>query len=155
MQCPEIREKVKQTCLQKYGVTSPLQTTEVMDKASKNAYKLKEYIFPSGRIEKVQGTEPLALNELIQIENINEDDIFIGAKNVPTIWYTDKNGIKRRHYVDIFIKSQNRCIESKSTWTAQQHNDNIFMKQNAAKDLGYNYEIWVYDKKDIKVEKHL
>jgi hypothetical protein len=61
---------------------------------------------------------------------------------------------KHRHYVDIFIKSQNRCIEIKSVWTAQKKKDNIFLKQNAGKELGYKYEIWVYNGKGIRVEKY-
>jgi len=28
----------------------------------------------------------------------------------------------------------------------------VFLKQNAAKELGYLYEIWVYDNKGNKVE---
>jgi len=125
-----------------------------MEKSSKNAYKLKEYIFPSGRIEKVQGTETLALDCLIYEESIHEDDILVGIKNVPTIWYNDENSKKHRHYVDIFIPCQNRCIESKSIWTAKKKQDNIFLKQKAAKELGYKYEIWIYDSKGICVEKY-
>ena len=109
---------------------------------------------PSGKIELVQGYEPFALKELIDL-NIEESDIITGSKNVPIIWYNDKNGKKRRHYVDIFIPSQNRCIEIKSTWTAKKKQDSIYLKQNAAKDLGYKYEIWVYDGKGKKLECHL
>ena len=29
--------------------------------------------------------------------------------------------------------------------------NNIFKKQTAAKELGYNYEIWVYDNKGIRI----
>ena len=94
------------------------------------------------------------LEVFIQNELVNEDDIHVGAKNVPTIWYNDESGKKHRHYVDIFIKSQNRCIEVKSTWTAQKKKDNIFLKQTAAKQLGYKYEIWVYDNKGVMVQKH-
>jgi hypothetical protein len=130
------------------------QNIEIMEKASKNAYRLKEFFFPSGRIEKVQGTEPYAINELLEKEFIDEDEILVGAKNVPTIWYNDENGKKHRHYVDIFIPYQNRCIESKSTWTAEKKKDNIFLKQNAAKELGYQYEIWIYDQKGNKVQEH-
>lgn len=150
----EIKDKTKQTCLKKYGVEAPGQNKEIMEKSSKNAYKLKEFVFPSGRIEKVQGTEPFALAELIQNENICENDIFVGAKNVPTIWYNDDNGKRHRHYVDIFIPSQNRCIEVKSTWTAQKKKDNIFLKQNAGKKLGHKYEIWVYNCKGVIVKKY-
>jgi hypothetical protein len=152
--CKEIKDKTKQTCLEKYGVEVPSQSTEIMDKMSKNAYKLKKYIFPSGKIEKIQGYEHYALNELIMNEKIHENDIITGCKNVPTIWYSDENGKKHRHYVDIFIKGQNRCIEIKSTWTAKKKIDNIFLKQKAGKELGYNYEIWIYDSKGIKVEKY-
>jgi hypothetical protein len=44
------------------------------------------------------------------------------------------------------------CIEVKSTWTFEKQKDIIFLKQNAAKQLGYLYEIWVYDNKGNKVE---
>jgi hypothetical protein len=33
--------------------------------------------------------------------------------------------------------------------------DCVFLKQNAAKELGYNYEIWIYNNKGEIVEKHL
>ena len=49
---------------------------------------------------------------------------------------------------------QNRCIEVKSTWTAKKSKDYIFLKQDAAKHLGYNYEIWIYNAKGEKVEVH-
>ena len=57
--------------------------------------KLKEYNLSSGKIIKCQGYEPLALDELLQKELINEDDIVTGAKNVPKIWYTDEQNIKQ------------------------------------------------------------
>jgi hypothetical protein len=91
------------------------------------------------------------LDELIVNEKIDESDIITGCKNVPTIWYNDKTGKKHRHYVDIFIPSQNRCIEVKSTWTAEKKKDIIFLKQKAAKELGYKYSIWVYNNKKEKI----
>jgi hypothetical protein len=151
MKSEVIKQKVKQTNLDKYGVEYVSQSTEIMEKMSKNAYKFKNYIFPSGRIEKVQGTEPYALNEILNVEYINENDIIVGAKNVPIIWYYDEFDKKHRHYVDIFIKSQNRCIECKSTWTKLKNEHNIYLKQNAAKELGYKYEIWIYDKKGVRI----
>jgi hypothetical protein len=125
-----------------------------MEKCSKNAYKLKEYTFPSNKIIKCQGYEPFALNDLLQKENINENDIIIGCKNVPIIWYIDDNEQTHRHYVDIFIPSKNLCIEVKSTWTAEKKKDIMFLKQTAAKTLKYNYEIWVYNQKGIRVVKY-
>jgi hypothetical protein len=122
-----------------------------MEKCSKNAYKLKEYTLPSGNIIKIQGYENYALDELLQ-DDILEEDIINGCKNVHEIWYEDENNKKHRHYVDIFIPSQNRCIEVKSTWTAKKKKDFIFLKQQAGKELGYNYEIWIYNGKGKKIE---
>jgi len=132
-----------------------MQNPKFAEEYFKQCFKLKEYIFPSGRIDKIQGYENYALDELIINEKIDESDIISGCKNVPTIWYNDENGKKHRHYVDIFIPSQNRCIEVKSTWTIQKKKDCIFLKQTYAKELGYKYEIWVYDSKGNIVEKYL
>jgi len=143
----EFKERYKSKCLEKYGVENSSQSTEIMEKIIKSAYTFKTYTFPSGSVHEVQGAEPYALKYLIENENVYETDIVTGCKNVPTIWYIDNKGKNRRHYVDIFIPSQNRCIEVKSTWTEKINRDNIFFKQNAAKKLGYKYEIWVYDGK--------
>jgi len=43
----------------------------------------------------------------------------------------------------------------KSSWTLSYKKSNIFEKQLAAKELGYKYEIWVYDFKGNKVETYL
>ena len=61
-----------------------------------------------------------------------------------------------RHYVDIFIPNLNKCIEVKSTWTIEKKKDIIFIKQQAAKELGYPYrdEIWVYDRKGNIINKY-
>jgi len=147
----EIREKCKTTCLDRYGVEHHTHNSNIMEKCSKNAYKLKDYILPSGNIIKIQGYEKYALDELLQ-SGIIEDDIVNGCKNVPEIWYEDETQKKHRHYVDIFIPSQNRCIEVKSTWTAEKKKDCIFLKQQSGKKIGYEYEIWVYNGKGKKVE---
>ena len=149
-QTDEFKEKCKQTSLKKYGVEHPRQNEQFMEKISKRAYKIKTFSFPSGKQIKCQGYEPFALDELVKLQE--EDNIITGCKNVPTIWYNDNSGKKHRHYVDIFIPNENKCIEVKSTWTFRMNKDNIFIKQNAAKELGYDYEIWVYDNKGNKVE---
>ena len=145
-----IKNKKIQTCMNNFGVEHPRQNEEFMEKASKTAYKIKTYTFPSGKQIKCQGYEPFALDELVKLQE--EDNIITGCKNVPTIWYNDNSGKKHRHYVDIFIPSQNKCIEVKSTWTLKLSKNFALYKQNAAKELGYNYEIWVYDNKGNRVE---
>jgi len=148
----EIKEKTRQTCIIKYGYEYPQQNPEFAQKVSNKSYKPKFFTLPSTNIIQVQGYEPFALNELINVKLINENNIITGVSNVPSIWYNDINNKKRRHYVDIFIPSENLCIEVKSTWTIEKKKDNIFLKQLAAKELGYNYEIWVYNSKGVKVE---
>ena len=152
LQREEIKEKSKNTCLKKYNVEYPCQCPEIYEKQNKNSYYLKDYIMPSGNTIKIQGYEHYALDELCKKENGNENDIITGCKNVPTIWYNDNDNKKHRHFVDIFIPSKNKCIEVKSTWTFTKQKDIIFLKQSAAKELGYLYEIWVYDKEGNKVE---
>jgi hypothetical protein len=148
----DIQEKSKQTSLQNYGVEHPMQNTNYAYNICNNSFKLKDYILPSGNVIKIQGYEHYALYELLQIENTDETDIITGCANVPDIWYEDENNKQHRHYVDIFIPTQNRMIEVKSTWTAEKKKDCIFLKQKAAKKTGYLYEIWVYNNKGEKVE---
>jgi hypothetical protein len=150
LQREEIKEKSKKTCLNKYGVEYPSQNIDIYEKINKSSYYIKKYILPSGKIINIQGYEYFALDELLK--NINENDIVTGCKNVPTIWYNDESDKKHRHFVDIFIPSQNKCIEVKSTWTFKKQKEIVLLKKMAAKELGYLYEIWVYDKIGNKVE---
>jgi hypothetical protein len=151
LQLSECKEKIKETCLQKYGFKHPAQNPEIMEKITKNAYKSKDYILPSGRTIKIQGYEHYALDQILQ-DGVLEDDIINGCSNVPELWYEDIENKKHRHFVDIFIPSQNRMIEVKSTWTAEKGKEYIFLKQEAGKRAGYLYEIWVYNNKGEKVE---
>jgi hypothetical protein len=149
-QSKEVMEKRKKTNIKKYGVEHPLQNKYIANKAFNNSYVSKPYILPSGKQIKYQGYESFALNEIIN--NIDENDIITGCKNVPKIRYNDENGKLHYHFVDIFIKSQNKCIEVKSTWTLNNKKSNVFLKQKYAKESGYDYEIWVYNARGEKVD---
>ena len=139
-----IQNKITNTNIQKYGYSHLMHNPEYLALITNKSFKYKNYIFPSGNIIKIQGYENYALDELIITEKINETDIITGVNNVPEIWYNSLDNKKHRHYVDIFIPSQNRCIEVKSVWTSKK--DNVFLKQTAAKELGYHYELWIYEK---------
>lgn len=153
-QSKEYKIKYKTTAIKKYGVENPTQHPDIMDKIIKSGYLRKQYIFPSGKIEQMQGYEHFALNELIINEKIDETDIIIGAKNVPEIWYFE-NGKKRRYYVDIYIPSQNKCIEVKSNYTYTRYEKNNLLKEAAAKNAGYNFEFWIYNQKGEKLKREL
>jgi hypothetical protein len=147
---PEIRDKIKQTNLERYNVEYPSQNNEIQEKTQKNAKKYKEYIMPSGEIRKVQGYESFALNELVKL--YEESDIITDRKEIPRIGYKLDN--KQKYYFpDIYIKSINKIIEVKSTWTYECKEDNIQEKASATKSKGYEYEIWVYDNKGNKTIK--
>jgi hypothetical protein len=150
-QSNDIKEKIKNTNIKKYGVEYCAQNVEIANKMLSTGVKFKDYIFPSGRIEKIQGYENIALDELINNELINETDIIVGCKNVPTIWYTTNDDVKHRHYVDIFIPIQNRCIEVKGEWFYIRDKHILELKKQEAEKLGYKYELWVYDKKKVKI----
>lgn len=147
----EFKEKTCKTNILKYGVPHHSQNSVISELILKNSYMTKQYTFPSGKIINYQGYENFAFDELINLENISEDDILTNRQDVPEIWYTDKTGKMRRHFVDIYIKSQNRCIEVKSTWTNQEKN-NVFEKKHSAINLGYNYEIWIFERNGNKLE---
>jgi hypothetical protein len=146
-----IKEKIKQTNKLKYGCENVMHNSDIMETASKNAYNKKKYIFSSGRIETIQGYENFAIDELIK-NYIVEEDIIIGSKNVPIIWYLDESNKKHRHYVDIYIKSLNKCIEVKSSWTFNKKKNIVLKKQEEGKKLGFEYEIWIYDSKGNKID---
>ena len=151
LQLNDIKIQSKKTCMQKYGCEHPLQNSTIMDKFIKSSYSKKEYIFPSGKIDHVQGYENFALNELIINEKIDESDIIIGSQNVPEIWYHTDDGVKHRYYVDIYIPSQNKCIEVKSLYTYKINEKINLLKEEATKKLGYNYEFWIYNNKGQKI----
>jgi hypothetical protein len=151
LQRDDVKEKIKATNIEKYGVKYVTQNPIIAEKMTKMSYYKKEYLLPSGKVIKIQGYEHYAIDELLN-NNIDENNIITGCSNVPEIWYFDKNNKKRRHFVDIFIPSLNKCIEVKSTWTMKTQKDIVFLKQEAGKKLGYDYEIWVYGKDGKKVD---
>ena len=145
------KEKIKQTNLEKYGVENVMHDPEISGRAFSNMAKKKSYTFPSGKVVYVQGYEPFALD--ILIVDTDEEDIETNREDVPEIWYFDSEGIRHRHYVDIYIKSQNKCIEIKSEWTVKMAHCNVHEKQSAAKEKGYLYEIWVISEQGECIQK--
>jgi hypothetical protein len=152
MQSTTVRDRCIQTCLEKYGVENPMQDKDISERSQNNMMRTKEFEYPSGKKIQIQGYESFAIIDLLRDHNIQEEDIVTERGRVPEIWYFDNKGKKHRHFVDIFITSQQKCIEVKSTWTFMMNPEKIFAKQNAAKENGLKYEIWIYDNKQNKIE---
>jgi hypothetical protein len=87
------------------------------------------------------------LDKLIK-DGIDENDLVNDSNLVPFIPWFDSNGKVHKHTVDMFIKTQNKCIEVKSEWTIKRQGEsNVRAKQAGAKLLGYLYEVWIFDDK--------
>jgi hypothetical protein len=142
-QTQEIRDKMKATCLERYGVEHPMQNSEIFERQMHSSFSWKPFVYPSGFEVKCQGYEPFALQELVDIFELTENDIVTSRSEVPEIWYVDNEQKTRRYYVDIYIPMFHLCIEVKSEWTICQ--PNVLEKHIALKQSGYVSEIWVYD----------
>lgn len=150
--CYNNRTKSRETCLERYGVEHHNQNPEIFYKAQKTAYTSKEYGLPSGKKIFLQGFEPFAMDILLEL--YDENDLRTGKKDVPKIWYKYE-GKKHIYYPDILIKSENRLIEVKSTYTMSVDEFEIIKKCEAAAKLGYDIEVWVIDKDGSIVNKIL
>lgn len=146
-QSKEIRDKIKATLLARYGVEHPSQSLEIQSKSQKTGYTYKDYITPSGIIRKVQGYEPFALDILFKTEHQDESNIITDRIKVPRIAYTKEDDSDHYYFPDIFIKSEKKLIEVKSTWTYSLHLETNKHKWKAAQAAGYTMEFWVFDSK--------
>jgi hypothetical protein len=149
LQNKEIQNKIKATNIEVYGVENPMQNIDVMDKCQRNLRKHKKYVFPSGNIRHIQGYEHFALNDLLKI--YTENEIKTNRREIPRIKYVN-NDKDKYYFPDIYIPHINKIIEVKSTWTYECDIEIIKLKKTATELLGYDYEIWIYDSKGIKVK---
>lgn len=149
IQNKDIKQKMINTNIATYGYADPIKNEIIAEKILHNSFKAKKYTTDSGKILTYQGFENFALKEVLN--TYNENDIVNSRIDVPKIFYLH-NGKEKRHYVDIYVKSCNLCIEVKSDYTITLKNDEILLKQASAKNMGYNYEIWVYDRKGNKTQ---
>lgn len=106
-------------------------------------FKRKEYIFPNGRKELVQGYEPWTLDYLLNTTII--EDIIVSGKDKPIISY-NYEGKLRNYFPDCFILSSNTIVETKSTWTMKKQMEQNFSKISGSLESGYNIRFLVWDK---------
>lgn len=132
------KEKTKQTNLERYGVEWSSQSPEMFI----NQVRYKQFMLPSGKVINTQGYECIVIDSLL--ETYNEDDLLISCIETPTIDYVHEN-VKKRFYPDIYIKSENKLIEVKSTYTFELHKEMNEVKKKAALDNGYNFEFVIID----------
>jgi len=144
-----VQDKFKQTNRERYQADYPAQNQKVAERTQKNAKKYKEHTMPSGTIRKVQGYEPFALRDLLEI--YSEDQIKSDRKDVPRVQY-EMDGKKKYYFPDIFVPHENKIIEVKSEWTLKLKPEQIQLKKKACEEQGFRYEIWCFDAKGNRVE---
>jgi hypothetical protein len=148
--CPLVRLKAQKTSLSRYNCKYPIQHPLIFQRAMRKSYCRKPYTFPSGKRVMIQGYEPHALDKLLNDVKIEEKHIVTGTKYVPKISYKTADGNDHVHFPDIYIPNRKWIIEVKSTFTVGIEKDHVFLKLEAARKQGYNYNIWVFnDKKEL------
>lgn len=135
-------EKVKKTCLEKYGVDNPSKSIMVMDKIIKRGYGSKNYTFPSGKVVRIRGYEWKALDDLLKI--YDESEIEVKTTKIPKIKYTWEDESVHYYFPDIFIKKDNLIIEVKSDYYMRKDFVKNMRKAAATKQLGYGFKFMVY-----------
>lgn len=150
-----IMEKIRTTNMERYGCSSPMQNSEVMSNNNRSRFKIKQYRFPYGRTVTCQGYEPLAYD--ILLEEIEEDDILvendiINHSEIPQFWYVH-NDKKHRYFPDICVWSQRKIIEVKSEWTATFKPEILKLKRESVISSGFLFEMWIFDKKEQLVRR--
>lgn len=143
-QSPVCKAKSVRTSLARYGVSHYRQHGPTFRRILINMYISKTYILPSGRVIKLQGYEPDAVNQLLCTRSEAELDF----DNIPSIPYADTDGHKRVYYPDIFVPKENLIIEVKSWWTLKRNLGINCCKQEAVTSSGYHFQLWVKDPKD-------
>lgn len=147
MQIEEFKEKYKKAIYSKYGVYNVMEVASIYKKASENRYLKKDYIFPSGKIVKVQGYEPYAIDFLLN--DYPESDIITDAEDMPFISY-EQEGKIHRYYPDIYIKSENKIIEVKSVYTIKDNIKKNILKYKAVISAGFKFECWIINNRKLE-----
>lgn len=139
----DIQDQKMVTSYINHGTPYPMQNEKISEKSMKNAFKLKSYIFPSGKNIVLQGYEDKAIDILLKY--FDEDEIITERAAVPEIWYTLNSGYYRRYFTDIYIPSKNFIIEVKSTYTFLLDLSKLKYKIKACKYSGYKFILLVFD----------
>jgi hypothetical protein len=143
-----VKQKIVDTNIERHGVEYVMQNPKFFKKAQQSSYKRRMYVSPFGKEYMILGYEDMYLDELFQTYG----DILIYAgedERIPVISYQMKDGSTHRYYPDIFIPSQNKVIEIKSSYFFDQEKESVLRKAEATSRM-YDFEIVIYGHKKYK-----
>jgi hypothetical protein len=145
----DIKKKSRETCLRNIGVEYAQQNNKSFEKMLSSSFRRREYILKDGTISMILGYEDLAIKELedSKLYKIIETG---NSNNIPSFWYNDDNGKKRKYYPDIFLPEINTIIEVKSVYYFEKE-----MKINIckAKEVSKKYRCLFYVYKNRRKSK--
>ena len=156
VQSEDFKIKFKESMISKYGVEQVMHYTPSFEKSLDTSYRKKLFVFPSGRVEKIQGYEGFGLTELLD-KGYSEDDIIVSNKEIEkytgVIWYLDSEKKRRKYYPDIYLKCENKIIEVKSKYTYEVNISINKTKKQSCLDLGISFQFWIYNSKGERTIK--
>ena len=137
-------DKCVKTALEKYGKEWVSKVDSINVKQQSGGYSYYDFEFPSGKVVRVQGYEPKVLTKLVV--DYSEDDIIVGVQNIIDeigFFHYEYENETHRYYPDIYIKSENRVIEVKSTYTFNKEKEKNLLKRESVlnKNINFNFII--------------
>jgi hypothetical protein len=144
----DVQVKRTETMIERFGVENASQNAEVHARKMKSQFRTKEFIFPSGKIVRLQGYECKAVTELLK--TYTESEIITETECIPIIPYTDTEGKNHVYFPDIYIPKNNLLIEVKSQYTYNGFRgwyETNMQKHNASISAGYKHEFMIMGKK--------
>jgi hypothetical protein len=137
-------DKCVRTALEKYGKEWVSKVDSINAKQQSGGYSYYDFEFPSGKVVRVQGYEPKVLAKLVV--DYSENDIIVGVQNIIDeigFFHYEYENETHRYYPDIYIKSQNRVVEVKSTYTFNKEKEKNLLKRESVlnKNINFNFII--------------
>lgn len=104
--------------IETFGFPYPTQCPELLSKARKTAYSHKPYTLPSGKVIEIQGYESFAIDYILEVYNVTEEEIETELEKVPCVMYDFPGNVKpSRYFMDIYLSKKGVGFEVKSAWT--------------------------------------
>jgi hypothetical protein len=142
-------QKSRNTIKKKYGVSHQAHIPEVHEQSQAKRYKNYLIESPSKKQYSVQGFERYAIPDLWK--EVEEEDLIVRKADIPTIYYEDEEGKRRRYYPDAMIVSTNTMIEIKSEYTLKD--PLLPSKIVGTTESGYNMEVIIYGTDGMEIRR--
>lgn len=133
-------DKCVDSCLSKYGMEWISKVDSINSKQQAGGYSYHDFEFPSGKVIRLQGYEPKVLAKLLV--DHDEDDIVVGVQNIIDcigFFHYEYECKIHRYYPDIYIKSENKVVEVKSTYTFNKEKNKNLLKRESVLKKGINF----------------